>query len=64
MNNQDIIDQIAENLGYLHSIVDTIKARKHCELNASFVESELTTLAIYCECYIERCFESLQKLSD
>jgi hypothetical protein len=63
MSKQDIIDEIAENLGYVHSMVDAIRARKTCDTDASLFDSELTVLAIYCECYIERCFESLEQLS-
>ena len=63
MNKQNIIDEIAENLGYVHSIINKIK---HCEQvhnNEVSIESELNALAIYCEAHIERCLDKLAELS-
>jgi hypothetical protein len=64
MNKQIIIDQLAENLGYIHSIVTTLQNKKELSNDAITAESELTVLAMHCECYIERCFEILHKLND
>lgn len=63
MNKQDIIDDIAENLGYVHSIINTIKRCEQVHSSEVSIESELNVFAIYCDAYIERCFDKLAELS-
>jgi hypothetical protein len=64
MSKQDIIDEIAENLGYVHSIINNIKAIKQPSDKVVSTATELDALALYCDCYLERCFEKLIELSE
>lgn len=62
MNKNEIIDDIAEQLGYAYTILKAIKTGTVNISKACDEENEV--LLEYCEAYIERCFDSLLSLSE
>ncbi|MEM0909411.1 MAG: hypothetical protein AAGJ37_00460 [Pseudomonadota bacterium] len=66
--NTHRVDQIAEELGAVFSIIETLKneyqAQEMTSIKSSIDQSDRAILLEYASGYIEQCFEILAHLTD